>query len=109
MTRILDYNGRDAERTVTVADIRALKGSGRRFVQVTAGTAEEAAAAEAAGIDMVVCLAQAVPDVRRGSGRAASTRACSTLSVSASRGRSTRYSSMSGESRSKSRSMLFCA
>lgn len=69
MTRILDFNGRDAERTVTVASIAALKGSGRRYVQVTAGTEEEAAAAEAAGIDMVVCLAGAVPDVRRGSNR----------------------------------------
>jgi 3-methyl-2-oxobutanoate hydroxymethyltransferase len=69
MTRILDFNGRDAERTVTVASIVALKGSGRQFVQVTAGTEAEAAAAEEAGIDMVVCLAQAVPDVRRGSSR----------------------------------------
>ena len=69
MTRILDFNGRDADRTVTVTSIAALKGSGRRYVQVTAGTEEEAAAAEAAGIDMVVCLSQAVPDVRRGSSR----------------------------------------
>lgn len=69
MTRILDFNGRDADRTVTVASITALKGSGRRYVQVTAGTEEEAAAAEAAGIDMVVCLAAAVPEVRRGSSR----------------------------------------
>ncbi|HAP76394.1 MAG TPA: ketopantoate hydroxymethyltransferase [Acidimicrobiaceae bacterium] len=69
MTRILDFNGRDADRTVTVASITGLKGTGRRYVQVTAGTAEEAAAAEAAGIDMVVCLAAAVPDVRRGSSR----------------------------------------
>jgi 3-methyl-2-oxobutanoate hydroxymethyltransferase len=69
MTRILDFNGRDADRTVTVAAIAALKGSGRQFTQVTAGTDEEAAAAEAAGIEMVVCLAGAVPDVRRGSSR----------------------------------------
>jgi 3-methyl-2-oxobutanoate hydroxymethyltransferase len=69
MTRILDFNGRDADRTVTVASIAALKGSGRQYVQVTAGTEEEAAAAEAAGIDMVVCLAAAVPEVRRGSSR----------------------------------------
>ena len=69
MTRILDFNGRDADRTVTVASIAALKGSGRQYVQVTAGTEEEAAAADAAGIDMVVCLAAAVPEVRRGSGR----------------------------------------
>jgi 3-methyl-2-oxobutanoate hydroxymethyltransferase len=69
MTRILDFNGQDAERTVTVASIAALKGSGNRYVQVTAGTDEEAAAADAAGIEMVVCLADAVPDVRRGSSR----------------------------------------
>jgi 3-methyl-2-oxobutanoate hydroxymethyltransferase len=69
MTRILDFNGRDADRTVTVASIAALKGTGRQYVQVTAGSAEEAAAAEAAGIDMVVCLAAAVPEVRRGSSR----------------------------------------
>lgn len=69
MTRILDFNGRDADRTVTVASITALKGSGQRYVQVTAGTEEEAAAAEAAGIEMVVCLADAVPAVRRGSSR----------------------------------------
>ena len=69
MTRILDFNGRDADRTVTVASIAGLKGTGRQYVQVTAGTEEEAAAAEAAGIDMVVCLAAAVPEVRRGSSR----------------------------------------
>lgn len=69
MTRILDFNGRDADRTVTVASIAALKGSGRQYVQVTAGTEQEAAAAEAAGIDMVVCLAASVPEVRRGSSR----------------------------------------
>ena len=69
MTRILDFNGREADRTVTVASIAALKGSGSRYVQVTAGTVEEAAAAEAAGIDMVVCLAASVPEVRRGSSR----------------------------------------
>jgi 3-methyl-2-oxobutanoate hydroxymethyltransferase len=69
MTRILDFNSRDADRTVTVAAIAGLKGSGRHFVQVTAGTAEEAVAADDAGIDMVVCLAQSVPEVRRGSSR----------------------------------------
>lgn len=69
MTRILDFNGRDADRTVTVAAITALKGTGRQFTQVTAGSAEEAAAAEAAGIEMAVCMASAVPDVRRGSSR----------------------------------------
>ncbi|MDO8391794.1 MAG: 3-methyl-2-oxobutanoate hydroxymethyltransferase [Actinomycetota bacterium] len=69
MTRILDFNGRDADRTVTVAAIAALKGTTRQFTQVTAGSAAEAAAAEEAGIEMAVCMAGAVPDVRRGSSR----------------------------------------
>ena len=69
MPRILDYGGREADRTVTVADIVALKGSGSQFAQVTASSAEEAAAAEAAGIEMVVCLSQAVTVVRQGSQR----------------------------------------
>lgn len=69
MPRILDYNGRDAERSVTVASLRALKGTTTQYAQVTASTDAEAAAAEAAGIEMVVCLSQAVPAVRRGSSR----------------------------------------
>lgn len=69
MVRILDYSGRDADRTVTVASLRALKGSGKQLAQVTVGSAEEAAAAEAAGIDMVACLAGAVAEVREGSSR----------------------------------------
>ena len=39
MPRILDYNGREAVRTVTVADIVGLKAQGRQLAQVTAGTA----------------------------------------------------------------------
>ena len=69
MVRILDYNGRDAERTVTVASIVALRNADAPFAQVTAGSAEEAAAAEAAGIEMVVCMARSVPAVREGSSR----------------------------------------
>ena len=46
MPRILDYNGRDADRTVTVADIAALKHTGRQLAQVTASNADESAAAE---------------------------------------------------------------
>jgi 3-methyl-2-oxobutanoate hydroxymethyltransferase len=67
MPRILDYNGREALRSVTVADIVALRGQGRRLAQVTASTADEAAAAEQAGIEMVVCLSDAVTAVREGS------------------------------------------
>ena len=69
MTRILDYTGNSQERSTTVAEIRSLRGSGRRFTQTTAGTAEEAAAAEAAGIEMIACLGQAVPEVRQGSSK----------------------------------------
>ncbi len=69
MARILDYNGRDADRTVTVQDIRGLRAEGRQLAQVTAGSADESAAAEAAGIEMVVCMASAVPSVREGSSR----------------------------------------
>lgn len=69
MPRILDHNGREADRTVTVAEIVALKAQGRRLAQVTASTAAEAAAAEAAGIEMVVCMSDVVPAVRAGSQR----------------------------------------
>jgi 3-methyl-2-oxobutanoate hydroxymethyltransferase len=69
MPRILDYNGREADRTVTVADIVGLKEQGRQLAQVTASTPAEAAAAEAAGIEMVVCLSDFVPAVRAGSQR----------------------------------------
>ncbi|WP_136616338.1 MULTISPECIES: 3-methyl-2-oxobutanoate hydroxymethyltransferase [Mesorhizobium] len=69
MPRIFDFGGREVERSVTVASLRALKGSGRHAAQVTAETTEEAAAAEAAGIEMVVCRAANVPRVREGSRR----------------------------------------
>jgi 3-methyl-2-oxobutanoate hydroxymethyltransferase len=67
MPRIFDFGGREVERIQTVAGLRALKGGGRRATQVTAETADEAAAAEAAGIEMVVCRAANVGHVRAGS------------------------------------------
>lgn len=67
MPRIFDFGGRDVERSQTVAGLRALKGSGNHAAQVTAETADEAAAAEAAGVEMVVCRAANVPRVREGS------------------------------------------
>ena len=66
MVRILDYTGTPQERTTTVAELRRLRTTGRRFTQTTAGTAEEGAAAEAAGIEMIACLGQAVAAVREG-------------------------------------------
>jgi 3-methyl-2-oxobutanoate hydroxymethyltransferase len=67
--RIFDFGGREVDRAITVAGLRALKGSGRHAVQVTAETAQEAAAAEAAGIEMVVCRASNVARVREGAKR----------------------------------------
>ena len=67
MARIFDFGGREVERSQTVAGLRALKGTGRPATQVTADTPEEAAAAEAAGIEMVICRAANVARVREGS------------------------------------------
>jgi 3-methyl-2-oxobutanoate hydroxymethyltransferase len=69
MPRILDYNGQAIDRTVTVASIQAQRGSGKLLTQVTASTPDEAAAAEAAGIEMVVCMSDSVPLVREGSSK----------------------------------------
>ncbi|MFT5138457.1 MAG: 3-methyl-2-oxobutanoate hydroxymethyltransferase [Lysobacterales bacterium] len=69
MPRILDYNGRDVIRTVTVADIVAQKSRDTPLSQVTASSAAEAAAAEAAGIEMVVCMSDFVPALREGSNK----------------------------------------
>jgi len=67
MPRIYDWGAREAERTVTVADLRAARAAGKRYAQVTAETPEEAAAAEAAGIEMLVTRARNVESVRKGS------------------------------------------
>jgi 3-methyl-2-oxobutanoate hydroxymethyltransferase len=67
MKRIYDWGAREVERTVTVADLRAARAAGKRYAQVTAETAEEAAAAEAAGIEMLVTRARNVETVRKGS------------------------------------------
>ena len=69
MPRIFDFGGREVERAQTVAGLRALKNSGKQAAQVTAETADEAAAAEAAGVEMVVCRAANIGRVREGSQR----------------------------------------
>lgn len=68
MHRIYDWGARPAERKVTVAGLRAAKGSAQ-FCQVTAETEEEAEAAEIAGCDMLICRARNVAEVRNGSSR----------------------------------------
>ncbi len=69
MPRLFDFGGREVDRIVTVAGLRALKGRGERVAQVTADTADEARAAEAAGIEMAVCRASNIAAVRKGSSR----------------------------------------
>lgn len=69
MARLFDWSARQVERTVTVASLIAGKGTPSRHAQVTADTPEEAAAAEAAGIEMVISRATNVPAVRQGSGK----------------------------------------
>ncbi len=69
MTRILDYTGNSQERTTTVAELRTLRAGGRQLTQTTASSAHEAAAAEAAGIDMIACLGHAVDEVRQGTSK----------------------------------------
>lgn len=69
MARLFDWSARPVERLVTVASLRTGKGQSARHAQVTADTAEEAAAAETAGIEMVICRAANVAAVRRGSQR----------------------------------------
>lgn len=69
MERLFDWSARPAERMVTVGSLRAGKGRPARHAQVTADTAAEAAAAEAAGIEMVICRAANVAAVRSGAPR----------------------------------------
>jgi 3-methyl-2-oxobutanoate hydroxymethyltransferase len=69
MQRIFDFGGREVERVQTVAGLRALKGSGQRATQTTAETADEAAAADEARVEMIVCRGANVRKVRQGSTR----------------------------------------
>ena len=54
MKNIYTFAAQPAQRSVTIADMRSLKGV-KKLVQVTANTADEASAVKAAGIDMMVC------------------------------------------------------
>jgi 3-methyl-2-oxobutanoate hydroxymethyltransferase len=82
MPRIFDFGGHEVERRQTVAGLRGLKGSRRRATQTTAESVEEAAAA----VEMVVCRAANVPQVRQGSQRLFVTAAPEAASVSALNG-----------------------
>ncbi len=63
MKNVYTWAAKPARRTVTVANHRAGKGQ-REFTQVTANTAEEAAAAAEAGLDMMICNSQNAEAVR---------------------------------------------
>ncbi|MDA0655655.1 MAG: 3-methyl-2-oxobutanoate hydroxymethyltransferase [Proteobacteria bacterium] len=65
MKRVYTWGAEPALRSVTIADLRAAKGK-RKFTQVKVSTAEEAAAAAEAGIDMIVCTSPSVEAVRQG-------------------------------------------
>lgn len=54
MKKIYTAAAQPALRTVTIADMRAAKGT-QKLVQVTANTADEASAVAEAGIDMMIC------------------------------------------------------
>ncbi|MEL6169990.1 MAG: 3-methyl-2-oxobutanoate hydroxymethyltransferase [Pseudomonadota bacterium] len=65
MHRIYDWNARPAKRNYTAAGLRALKGV-QRLTQTTANTEEEAAAAQEAGIDLIMGNAQNTAAARAG-------------------------------------------
>ena len=64
-TRIYTYGGKPARRNLTVADLVALKGRAR-LCQTCPATAEEAAACEAVGIDVLNTSDADLPAVRAG-------------------------------------------
>ncbi|MDW3179796.1 MAG: 3-methyl-2-oxobutanoate hydroxymethyltransferase [Acidimicrobiia bacterium] len=69
MPRIFDFNLEVQDRFVTLASIASLKGSDQKLVEVTTESAQDAAAAEAAGIEMAVSLVSDLAEVRSGSQR----------------------------------------
>lgn len=55
MKNIYTFAAQPALRTVTIPCMREAKADGRKLIQTTANTAEEARAVEAAGFDMMIC------------------------------------------------------
>lgn len=64
MRRIYTYGGQPATRNLTVADLQANKASGIKMTQVSALNGEEAAACEAAGIDLITIADVDIEEVR---------------------------------------------
>ena len=65
MKKVYTWTAQPAMRSVTVSDLQAQKGT-RKWVQVTANSAEEAAAAAQAEFDMIICNSANVEQVRQG-------------------------------------------
>lgn len=66
MRKVFAWGGvQPSHRTLTVADLRAGKGT-KKFTQVTTNTTDEAAAAGKAGLDMMICNSVNVEAVRVG-------------------------------------------
>ena len=66
MKKIYTYGTQPADRNLTVADIVANKASGQKMVQTNAFAAEEAKAAEAAEIDLLICRGERYDEIRAG-------------------------------------------
>ncbi len=69
MTTIFDHNGLEVDRSTTVGHLIASRRSNAHSAQVTAESPEEAAAAEAAGVEMIVCRSAFVSAVREGTSK----------------------------------------
>lgn len=55
MKNIYTFAAHPAQRTVTIPCMQKAKAEGRKLIQTTANTAEEARAVETAGFDMMIC------------------------------------------------------
>ena len=64
MRRIYTYGGRAVTRNLTVADLQANKAAGIKMTQVSALNGAEAAACEAAGIDLITIADVDIAEVR---------------------------------------------
>lgn len=65
MRRIYDFSRKPAWRNCTVADLRALKGSGRKLSMANPASNDELRACVGAGIDLFVVGSDQLEDVRR--------------------------------------------
>lgn len=65
MKRIYDFSRSPAERNYTIADLQALKGSGRKLSMANPADAAELRACVEAGIDLLVVWESQIEEVRR--------------------------------------------